>query len=328
MAGRNPADPGDLSSLDPHAARLLAMLAASAASSGVQPDLLARRKSFSELMRLGMCAEPVARVRDFALDHATGSITLREFVPESLLTQPPPALLYLHGGGLMAGDLDTHDALCRALANGIGCAVIAIGYRLAPEHPFPAAIEDALAAMRWCVLNADALGIDSRRIAIGGDSAGAHLAAVACQQLCQGAGPRPLLQLLLCPILDLDADTHSRRRWGSGYLLEMRDLVQQVREYLPGDVAASDYRTAPLRAGRLHALPATLIHAAQFDPMRDEAESYAARLREAGVDVHYTCHAGMIHLFYALGAVIPYAKRALVQMTAQLRPLMSGGERP
>lgn len=304
--------------LDPAAGRLLKVLAASRGDAGTGTDAISRRRAFDGLMQLGRARPPDIGVVDIAALSDSAPVRLRRYGPPLEGAARAPALVYLHGGGLMAGSLETHDGFCRQLAQASGCVLIAVDYRLAPEHPCPGALEDALRAMRWCRAHAAALGVDPRRLGLAGDSAGAHLAAVTCQRLCALGDPPPALQLLICPIVDLDADTPSRRSLGSGYLLELNELLQQRADYLPAGHEPAPSLIAPLRAGQAWDLPPTFIHAAEYDPMRDEAAAYAQCLREQGVEVHYTCHPGMIHLFYALGAFIPYAAEAIRAIGAEI----------
>jgi acetyl esterase/lipase len=233
------------------------------------------------------------------------------------LTEPAPALVYFHGDGLVAGSLDTHDALCRTLANAACCLVVSVGHRLAPESPFSAAVDDGVAAVSWILTHSRTLQIAPHRIGIAGDSAGATVAAAVCQLLRGAPEPKPALQLLLCPILDLGADTASRKCFGAGFLLDMRNFALELEQYLPAGSDSSDPRVSPLRAANLRGLPVTHIHTAEYDPMRDEGSAYADRPRGADIEVHYTCHAGMIHLFYALTGVIPYSSTAMRPIGAQ-----------
>lgn len=314
--------------LDPHAKRLLDMLAVSATprtdarAAGERADPKVRRAAFEQLLRLGATREPVAGIEDFTIPGQGGPIALRQYVPLHAATQTG-ALLYFHGGGLVAGSLDSHDGLCRILANAAGCPVFAVDYRLAPEHPFPAAIDDGLTALSWLLAHAAQHGIDPRCIGVAGDSAGANLAAVICQTHRDIAGPPLALQLLLCPILDVSAETASRRDFATGFLVDLEDYAQELDDYLPPGLNRADPRVSPLRADSLAGLPLTHIHTAQFDPMRDEGLAYAQRLQQAGVEVQYTCHDGMIHMFYALTGLIPSAAPALRRIAAQMKAALA-----
>jgi acetyl esterase len=207
-------------------------------------------------------------------------------------------------------DLDTHDGLCRMLANASGCRVVSVGYRLAPEHPFPAAIEDSHGALQWALRHGRELGIDPARLAVGGDSAGATLAAVACRRARDEGGKRPALQLLFCPVTDVVAASASRLAFAQGYFFDTALLDWSLRHYCP-DRDPADPWLSPLRARDFHDLPPAHIHTAEFDPFRDEGEAYAAALRQAGVPVHQLRHPGMIHHFYCMAGAIAAARDAV-----------------
>jgi acetyl esterase/lipase len=196
---------------------------------------------------------------------------------------------------------------------------VAVGYRLAPEHPFPAAVTDAHAATLWVVENAASLGLERDRIGVAGDSAGGTLAAVACQMLAPSPGAALAFQLLICPIMDVVAQTESRSALANGYLLDKAMMDRDLAYYLPEGTNLADPRICPLRAPDLTGLPPTYIHTAEFDPLCDEGRAYAERLRLAGIRAEYTCHPGMIHLFYAMPGVIPYARSAMKLIGAQIR---------
>jgi acetyl esterase len=303
--------------LDPHARRFLEMLAVSAPQLRSPGAVCDRRRAFESLMVLGSVPEPIARVVDLVASGSGGSVPMRQYVPARALGDLAPALIYFHGGGLVAGSLDSHDALCRTIANAANCQVVSVSYRLAPEYPFPAALDDGCSAALWVLHHARSLRIDSQRLGIAGDSAGANLAAVVCQWFTKTVVTKPLLQLLLCPMLDYYADTESRRSFGSRYLVDLREVALEADEYLGTGADPTDPRISPLRNAELSALPTTVIHTAEFDPMRDEGFAYAQRLTSAGVQVHYACHPGMIHLFYALPAILPYARAALARIAAE-----------
>jgi acetyl esterase len=305
--------------LDPHAGRLLAMLAAAGRADPAGATLTERRQGFAALMRLSGPAEPVDSVEDRLLPGPDGHLGLRLYVPCAVGAGASPGLVYFHGGGFIAGTLDTHDALCRSLANAACCRIVAVDYRLAPEHKFPAAITDCYRAAMWTRERADSLGIDPRRLAIGGDSAGASLAAIVCRMARDARKPRFALQLLLCPITDFTGSLESRRALATGYLLDQATMKRELALYLPRGIDAGDPRVSPLGAGDLSELPPAWIHTAEFDPLRDEGRAYAQRVAAAGGEVRYTCHPGMIHLFYAMTGVIPYARRALSHIGAEIK---------
>ena len=280
-----------------------------------------RRASLERLLSLGGQPERVARIEKRRIRGPGGLLRVWIYTPLGASMGLLPGLVYFHGGGFVAGSLETHDGICRSLANASGCRLVAVDYRLGPEAPFPAAVQDACAATRWAANHAAQLGIDARLICVAGDAAGGTLAAVVAQTLAAEEGPSLALQCLLCPILDHEAETASRGDFGSGYLLEREALEHDLRHYLDQTTNAGDPRVSPLRAQRLEGLPPACIHTAECDPLRDEGAAYAERLERAGVRVSYRCHPGMIHLFYGLKAVIPYAATAFRLMGADIRAL-------
>lgn len=262
---------------------------------------------------------PMARVEPVEIPGPAGTIAARRYVPHGAPAEGAPLLVYYHGGGWVIGDLDTHDAPCRFLAANSGVQVLAIDYRLAPEHPFPAAAEDAFAAYAWASANAEALGADPARIAVGGDSAGANLAAVA-SLLTRDAGlPLPAMQLLIYPVTVADEELPSRRTFGDGFLLSRPDMDFFESHYLPPGVDRSDPRVSVLRAGDLSGLPPAYLAIAGFDPLRDEGVAFARRLEEAGVPVSLRLHSGLVHTFANLTAVCPSARQAMLEAVGALR---------
>jgi acetyl esterase/lipase len=235
-----------------------------------------------------------------------------------------PALVYFHGGGLVAGSLDTHDPVCRSLSSASGCVLFSVDYRLAPEHPFPAAISDGCHATQWIAAKAAELGIDPSRIGVCGDSAGATLAAVICHTIARSGDVRLALQFLLCPIMDFCAQTPSRRDFASGYLVDQATLEHDLKHYLGADGDPAHPQVSPLRSTDLAELPPTCIHTAEFDPLRDEGAAYADLLRGAGIPTTYRCHSGMIHLFYGMGSLIPYAATAYQLIGNDIRSMLAG----
>jgi acetyl esterase/lipase len=223
----------------------------------------------------------------------------------------------------VAGTVATHDSIARALAHAGACRVVSVEYRLAPEHPFPAALDDALAAVTHIGARAAEFGIDGMRLGICGDSAGGTLAAATVQTVARIGSPRLALQLLICPILDYSRSTESRRDLASGYLVDQATLDHDLLHYAPPGTDPADPRISPLRADDVGGLPRTVIHTAEFDPLRDEGHDYFERLVRAHAEVSYTCHPGMIHLFYGLGAVIPYARTAFAQIGGEIRAALA-----
>lgn len=252
----------------------------------------------------------VGAVEDRRLPGPAGPLPVRIYTPAG--AAPGSAgLLYFHGGMGVFCDIETHDGLCRMLTNASGCRVVSVDYRMAPEHPFPAAVEDCRWAAAWLAEHATELGIDPARIAIGGDSHGGTLAAVVCQLANQAGGPALALQVLFCPVMDLSAETASRKEFASGHFLDKTTLDWAVAQYCPAGSDLADPRISPLRALQFAGLPPAHIHTAEFDPMRDEGKAYADALALAGVEVRQVCHSGMIHHFYGMAGAIPYARRAI-----------------
>ena len=229
-----------------------------------------------------------------------------------------PGLVFFHGGGFVIGDLDTHDDLCRCLANGSGCRVVAVDYRLAPEHPFPAAVEDCWAAMKWIAEHASDFGI-AGPIAVGGDSAGGNLAAVVAQ-LAKSEGPRIAFQLLIYPVTQLGGpEMPSMQENAKGYFLERESMQWFTRMYCPDAAQRSDPRLSPLIAKDLSGLPPAYVATAGFDPLRDEGKAYADKLDAAGVPVTHVNYPGMIHGFFSLRGLIPKAREAVAASAAAVR---------
>ncbi len=311
--------------LDSRAKRFLDRLAALNPPSVLALTVGERRQGLRQLLSFSGPPAAVGRVAERALMGPAGApLVVRIYTPTNAGPGLLPELVYFHGGGLVAGTLDTHDPICRALSNASGCIVVSVDYRLAPEYPFPAAIADGCHATVWVAQHAEELGIDPARLGICGDSAGATLAAVICQELSDTGGARLALQFLLCPITDFCADTASRRDFASGYLVDRATLEHDLKHYLGAAGDPTDPRVSPLRRERLRGLPPTCIHTAEFDPLRDEGAAYADRLREAGIATTYRCHSGMIHLFYGMGALIPYAVAAYQLIGTDIRSMLGG----
>jgi acetyl esterase len=305
--------------LDPRAKRFLDVLAAGKPPSILETTVAERRLGLAELMKLSGPEAAVGGIEDRSVPGPAGALAVRIYTPLDPKAELLAGLVYFHGGGLVAGTVETHDSIARRLANSGACRVVSVEYRLAPEHPFPAALDDALAAVTHVGAHAARFGIDGARLGICGDSAGATLAAATAQAVAQIGSPPLALQLLICPILDYSRSTVSRRELASGYLVDQATLDHDLLHYAPRGSDPANPRISPLRAGSVAGLPRTLIHTAEFDPLRDEALDYSERLARAHIDVSYTCHPGMIHLFYGLGAVIPYARAAFEQIGGEIR---------
>jgi acetyl esterase len=308
--------------LDSRVKRFLDLLAAGNPPDARSATVAERRAGLAALMKLGATHESIGAAEDRTLPGPGGALPVRLYSPANA-HEVLPALVYFHGGGLVAGNIATHDSIARALSAYGAARVISVEYRLAPEHPFPAALHDAMAVVRHVSLHAAEFAVDSSRIGICGDSAGATLAAATCQAATRTGSPRLALQLLLCPILDYSRATPSRRDLASGFLVDQATLDHDLIHYLPAGTDPADPRVSPLRADDVAGMPRTLIHTAEFDPLRDEGRIYFERLTQARNEVSYTCHPGMIHLFYGLGAVIPYARTAFEQIGREIRAALA-----
>jgi acetyl esterase len=266
--------------------------------------------------------EEVTRVDDRVVPGDGIDIPVRVYTPHDAVGGDAPLLVWLHGGGWVIGDLDTADATARALANRSGAVVVSVDYRLAPEHPFPAGLEDALAALTWSVENAELLGVDASRVAVGGDSAGGNLAAALCQRVRDEFGPHIDFQLLAYPVVDCTLSHPSIDENAEGYFLTKDAMVWFVGHYLAdGDPKAP--AASPLHADTLAGLPPALVITAQLDPLRDEGEAYAAALRDAGVSVEAVRYDGQIHGFMGMAALLDDGKHALDLAGAALRTALS-----
>jgi acetyl esterase len=244
--------------------------------------------------------DPVASVRDLSIPGPGGPLTVRQYTPETDGGGPYPVLVYLHGGGWVIGSVDTHDATCRAFADAADCVVVSVDYRRAPEHPFPAPLEDCYAALEWVVSHAGVLDADPDRVAIAGDSAGGNLAAAVAQLARDRDGPALVHQLLIYPVTDHAFDTESYAENAEGYVLTRDGMQWGWDRYLDRPVDGANPYASPLRAHDLGDLPSATVVTAGFDPLRDEGVAYADRLAAAGVDVAHRHYEGMIHGFASM----------------------------
>lgn len=267
--------------------------------------------------------QPEAPAVESLRELRAGGIGLRLYRP--LGSQPAqrlPVLVYYHGGGWTIGDLDTHDTLCRELCNGAGCAVVSVDYRLGPEHRFPAAVDDAMAALQWVHGHAGELGVDAARIAVGGDSAGGNLAAVTAIAARDATGPSLQFQLLVYPATDMRRTAPSHTSNGQGYLLTA-DTIRYFRDHYMADAPDQDWRASPLLREDLRGLPPAFVLTAGYDPLRDEGLQYAQRLTEAGNHATLVCFERQIHGFITMGKVIDEANAAVQLCAAQLRQALA-----
>jgi acetyl esterase len=308
--------------LDPAAAALLEQIEAA----GLPPlnemapaDARLAADGFIELAGPG---EPVADVTDRVIPGPGGDIPVRIYTPEGE-EAAWPCLVYLHGGGWVLGNLDSVDAICRILANRAGCKVVSIDYRLAPEHKFPAPLDDGYAAVEWVRDHAAELGVDPQRLAVGGDSAGGNLSAAIALKARDEAGPALRYQLLVYPVTDYHFGTASYQDNADGYLLT-RDMMEWFwGHYLPSDDHGGNPLASPLRAADLSGLPAAMVVTAEYDPLRDEGEAYADRLEAAGVPVERARYDGLIHAFWQMPAVFPAALEVADAAGVALRKALS-----
>lgn len=284
------------------------------------PDA-ARAAIVARLALAPMTPQEVARVEDGSIEGPGGPLRVRIYTPQ---VQPAlGVLVFMHGGGWVVCDIDTHDGLCRALTNSCDCVVVSVDYRRAPEHRFPAAVEDADAAIRWAHANAPSLGADGSRLAVSGDSAGGTLAAVCCLRARDcGNDPPIAAQLLMYPPTDYPLTTASHRDNGTGYMLLTADMEWYWKQYCPDVARRQDPMLSPLRATDLRGLPPAVVVTAEYDCLRDEGEAYGRRLAEAGVHVDMRRYDGMLHGFVSTIGVVDRAGDALDWLSQRLRSLL------
>lgn len=315
--------------LDPHVQFILAARKGKpqpvmAGPNPVEARLRNRREIQAVAVRAGARPTRVRAVQRVTVDGATGPLEARHYSPvTSGRDAAPPLLVYFHGGGFVICDLDTHDEACRILCSVAGVQVLSVAYRLAPEHPFPAAVDDCCAAVRWAQQNAASLGADPSCITVGGDSAGGNLAAVTALTVAR-EGNAVAAQLLIYPTTDATQRHPSRTMFAAGFVLTSADMDEFVRLYL-GDspTVRSDPRVSPALAGDLALSPPTLVITAGFDPLRDEGEAYAETLRHAGVTVRLLRMPALVHGFLHLTTVVPAARVAATAMAQEFRALLN-----
>jgi acetyl esterase len=261
--------------------------------------------------------EQVGNIANRTIPGPLGDIPIRIYTPEG--TGPFPALGYFHGGGWVAGDLEMVDPLCTMLTNRTGAVVVSVDYRLAPEHKFPAPVEDCYAATQWVSDNAAELNVDSRRIAVGGDSAGGNLAAAVSVVARDHGAPDISFQVLFYPVTNMDYETASYRENGVGYFLTTDMMRWFWGHYLESEDIGRDMRASPLLMQDASGLPPTFVVTAEFDPLRDEGEAYADLLSEAGNEVTVKRYGGQIHGFVTRCGIMDVGKQAIEDAAAQMR---------
>ena len=261
--------------------------------------------------------EAVGDVSHLLIPGPGGQLLIRIYTPQG--AGPFPALVYFHGGGWVIANLDTYDPSCRALTNAAGCVVVSVAYRQAPEFKFPAAPEDAYAATQWVMANAARLNVDPARVAVGGESAGGNLATVTTLMARDRGGKMPVHQMLIYPITNYAFDTPSYREFVNAQPLNTPTMQWFWSYYLRRTADGASPYASPLRAQSLRGLPPATVITAEVDPLRDEGEAYAQRLREAGVEVKSTRYTGVTHEFFSMGAVVDKAKQAVAEAAANLK---------
>ena len=305
--------------LDPQAKALLDALGITTLQplETMTPEAARDRSKMMLEARKQIGVEPVHQVRDLKIPGPAGEIPVRIYTPD--VPAPAPALVYFHGGGWVLGDLESHDPACRTLANRVPCVVVSVDYRLAPEAKFPAAVEDSYAATEWIAAHAGELGIDRRRIAMGGDSAGGNLAAVVCHIARDRKGPELVYQLLIYPGTDMRMLSPSIEENAEGPLLTKASMIWFMGHYLRNEDDKLNPLASPALASNLTGLPAAFILTAECDPLRDEAEDYGRSLESARVPVEIKRYAGMPHGFFSLAAALPTGRQAFADVALQLR---------
>ena len=310
--------------VDPEIATLLELLAAAQLPPMSQGTPEEARATFTQLTVAGRQPADVVAVgstEELSIPGPAGDLPARVYRPAE--PGPAPTVLLFHGGGWVIGDLETHDNAARFLCRDCRAVVVSVGYRLAPEAPFPAAVDDALAATRWAAEHLSELGGD-QRLALAGDSAGGNLAAVVAQQLRGAGGPRLAAQLLIYPATDASADYPSRTENGEGYFLDRATIEWFMNQYAPDPASRVDPRISPLLTHDLSGLPPAVVVTAQFDPLRDEGEAYAERLTAAGVPTQVRRFDGLIHGFFDMAPVSAAARRAVDETCALFAEVLHG----
>jgi acetyl esterase len=308
--------------LEPQIALLLQMMDKLKIPTVDQMPLAEGRRSMVE--QAGILSAPSNPMQQVETVHATtdvGVVPIRVYTPQQVPSLAP-ALVYYHGGGWVIGNLDSHDSVCRYLADKVKCVVFSVDYRLAPEHRFPAALDDSLAAYRWVQQQASAFAIDPKRVAVGGDSAGGNLAALVCQLLSAETLNQPCFQLLVYPATDATRSFASHHLFSSGYVLTESLMKWFLDQYLDGH-DPKDPRISPLYCENFRGLPPATVVTAGFDPLRDEGKAYADKLREAQVPVSYRCHTGLIHSFLGMNGYVRAARIAVDAIVEDLKQAFS-----
>jgi acetyl esterase/lipase len=321
LFGAPPTIDGQTLASDIHAMLCMAHMAGNRSlTEGRPPEAARRMNRHDAAVAQGTRPIQMARLEELSIPGPAGPLRARHYLPYGLPAGlPAPLLVFFHGGGWVIGDLDTHDGVCRFFAAVAGVQVLSVEYRLSPEHPFPEPVEDAWAAYLWAVENAATLGADPSRIAVGGDSAGGNMTGVISILSREEGGPSPAMQLLLYPVTDTARDTPSRRLFAEGFLLTRPDMEQFEGYYLPSGTDYADPRISILNQRDLGGLPPAFVATAGFDPLRDEGEAFALKMREAGTKVALRRYPGLIHAFANEIAVSRSARTAMLEIAGALR---------
>lgn len=302
--------------LDPQCKAFLDMLAGSGGKPLEQLPVAEGREMARGMNELGGPVEDVARVENRTVPGPAQPIPVRVYRPS--LAERLPALMFFHGGGFVIGNLGSHDRQCRALANASGAVVVAVDYRLAPEHPFPAAPDDAYAATHYVASHPDEFGIDAQRLGVAGDSAGANLATVVALMARDRGGPSLKFQLLIYPVVDFDDESQSMHEYAHDHFLTRETMDWFAAQYVPGPERRHQY-AAPWYAADLRGLPPAMLITGECDPLRDQGEAYGRKLRQAGVAVESKRYEGMIHPFFNLGGIVEAARTAMRDAAAAVK---------
>ena len=309
--------------LDPTIKGLLDQMKAAGMPKLQDVGAVAGREQMVAMMQMvGPRDVPVGKSENVTVPGAPGGIPVRIYTPVAAGKEAMPALVYYHGGGFVIGSVDVVDGLCRIMANEGGLRVISVDYRLAPEHKFPAALDDAFAVVTWIAANAAEIGVDANRLAVGGDSAGGALAAEVAQLAKAKGGIKLAAQMLLFPVVQVGEETASMREFAVGYFLEKATLDWFYASYLPAGADRNDPRISPLRAKDLSGLPPAYVMLGGYDPLHDEGMQYADKLRAAGVKVQVADYSVMVHDFIYFQAIVPQAHDALASAVKAVAAIM------
>ena len=307
--------------LDPQVQKLLNELKAAGGKPPWEVSLEEVRAA--HLARRAWSGEPaqVQHVEDFSVPGAGGPIPVRAYRhgPDRQDGPDQPVLIWYHGGGFVSGSIEGQDPICRLLAVRSGCTVLAVDYRLAPEHPFPAGLDDACAVLAWVMAHGRERGLDSTRVAVGGDSAGANLAAVAVRRARDRGAVVPHFQALVYPVTDATMSHQSYTAFADGHMLTRRHMEWYFAQYLRPGTDPRHPDVSPLFAPSLPGLCPAFVLTAEYDPLRDEGEAYAGRLRDAGVEATLTRCPGLVHGFFSMGGIVPAAYRAVCEVARAVR---------